>query len=70
MTTVESTLSKIGFGAQKPQPAAWTVVAAGKKAAIPPRRSWLGVFQRREPSTYQRFLAVHIHYAGPRGGLS
>jgi hypothetical protein len=25
---------------------------------------------RREPTTFQRCLAVHIHYAGPRGGLS
>ena len=28
---------------------------------------WLG---RRKPTTYERCLAVHIHFAGPRSALS
>jgi hypothetical protein len=28
------------------------------------------VFARKEPSAYQRCLAVHMYFAGPRGGLS
>ncbi len=28
---------------------------------------WLG---RREPTTYQRCLAIHIYFAGPRSALS
>ena len=28
---------------------------------------WLG---RRQPTTYERCLAVHIHFAGPRSALS
>jgi hypothetical protein len=33
--------------------------------------SWLRrLFGRREPTTYQRFLAVHIHYADPRSALN
>jgi hypothetical protein len=35
------------------------------------RRSWLRRwFGRREPTAYQRCLAIHIHYAGPRSALS
>jgi hypothetical protein len=40
-----------------------------------PRRrrpgSWLArLWKRREPTLYQRCLAVHIHHAGPRSALS
>jgi len=35
------------------------------------RSSWLGRWlSRREPTTYQRCLAIHIHFAGPRSALS
>jgi hypothetical protein len=36
------------------------------------RRSWLDrlLRRRREPSTYQRCLAIHIHFAGPHSALS
>ena len=36
------------------------------------RSSWLGrwLMRRREPTAYQRCLAVHIHFAGPRSALS
>jgi hypothetical protein len=39
--------------------------------AVPQRSSWLGRWLgRREPTTYQRCLAIHIHFAGPRSALS
>ena len=28
------------------------------------------IFGREEPTTYQRCLAVHMYFSGPRGGLS
>jgi len=41
---------------------------------LPAGRSWLGrlLWWRRPPAatTFQRCLAVHMHYSGPRGGLS
>jgi len=43
-----------------------------RRVAAPPARvSWLGrLLRRREPTTYHRCLAIHIHYAGPRSALS
>ena len=38
---------------------------------VPQRSSWLGRWLgRREPTTYHRCLAIHIHFAGPRSALS
>jgi hypothetical protein len=41
---------------------------------VPPlrqRSSWLGRWLGRpEPTTYQRCLAIHIHFAGPHSALS
>lgn len=40
--------------------------------AAPPasRGSWVKRwFGRREPTAYQRCLAIHIHFAGPRSAL-
>jgi hypothetical protein len=35
------------------------------------RGPWLGrVLVRPQPTTYQRCLALHIYYAGPRSALS
>lgn len=35
------------------------------------RSSWVDrLLRRRQPTAFQRCLAVHIHFAGPRGGLS
>ena len=35
-----------------------------------PRNGWLGrILHRRKTTTYQRCLAVHIHFAGPRSAL-
>jgi hypothetical protein len=35
------------------------------------RSGWLArLLRRREPTTYHRCLAIHIHYAGPRSALS
>jgi hypothetical protein len=34
------------------------------------RSGWLGrILHRRKTTTYQRCLAVHIHFAGPRSAL-
>ena len=45
-----------------------------RRVTAPPvrqRSSWLGRWLgRREPSTYQRCLAIHIHFAGPHSALS
>jgi hypothetical protein len=46
----------------------WKVTPA--KTAPAPRHLLGRVFRREEPSTFQRCLAVHIHFASPRGGLS
>jgi hypothetical protein len=49
----------------------WRVAAAGQADGKTPRRTWLGrLLNRQEMTTYQRCLAVHIHYAGPRSALS
>lgn len=35
------------------------------------RRPWFDrLLRRRQMTTYQRCLAVHIHFAGPRSALS
>jgi hypothetical protein len=42
-----------------------------KMPAEPQKSGWLETWRRRrEPSTYHRCLAVHIHFASPRSGLS
>jgi hypothetical protein len=45
-----------------------------RAATVPtPRQcnSWLGRWLgRRQPTTFQRCLAIHIHYAGPHSALS
>jgi hypothetical protein len=62
-----------------PQRAAARVECAATWRAAPVapprpfRRLGLGlgrVFRRHVPSTFQRCLAVHIHFAAPRSGLS
>jgi len=30
---------------------------------------WRRLWARKEPSTYHRFLAVHIHYSSPQSAL-
>ena len=38
---------------------------------VRPRNSWLGRWLgRRQPTTYHRCLAIHIHFAGPHSALS
>ena len=69
MTTVDSTLARFGFGVAK-KSGPWKVAPAVTARKAPPRRSWLTRFQRPQPTTYQRCLAVHILYAAPRSGLS
>jgi hypothetical protein len=70
MSTVDSALVKIGFGIVRPQAQPWKVTPVKKTQKDAPKRSFLGIFQRREPTTYQRCLAVHMLFAGPRSGLS
>jgi hypothetical protein len=54
---------------EKPAREIWKVTKGPAKPAEAGR--WFGALRRRpEPSTYQRCLAVHIHFAGPRSGLS
>ena len=46
----------------------WKVTKEAPKAE---KSGWLEAWRRRrEPSAFQRCLAVHIHFASPRGGLS
>jgi hypothetical protein len=45
----------------------WKVAPQKTAAKRPLLRRILG---RSEPTTYQRCLAVHLHYASPRSGLS
>jgi hypothetical protein len=40
------------------------------KPAATPRSSLMGrLFRRREPTIFQRCLAVHIHHAGQNGAM-
>jgi hypothetical protein len=49
----------------------WRVRPAVGPSSEGRQRSWIGrLLHRRETTTYQRCLAVHIHYAGPRSALS
>lgn len=35
------------------------------------RRTWFGrLLRRREPTTFHRCLAIHIHFSGPHSALS
>jgi hypothetical protein len=43
---------------------------AGQKPARPAPGLLRRLIGRKEPSTYQRCLAVHVYYAGRRGALS
>jgi hypothetical protein len=46
-------------------PSAW----CGQKPARP-ASGWFGRARRREPSAYQRCLAVHVYFAGRPSALS
>jgi hypothetical protein len=40
-------------------------------ARIDARSGWLArLLRRRQPTTYHRCLAIHIHFAGPHSALS
>ncbi len=57
-------LSAASLAASRRQPRP----AVGRAEA---RSTWLGrLLRRREPTTYQRCLAIHIHFAGPHSALS
>jgi len=46
----------------------WRVAPVQKSSETKPLLS--RVFARKEPTAFQRCLAVHMYFAGPRGGLS
>lgn len=46
-------------------------VSRPRIAAQPPRNSLINrLLRRREPTLYQRCLAVHLHFAGPNSALT
>ena len=61
------TLPRFSSTEKKAAPA-WRVTPVEKPATTKPLLS--RVFARKEPTAFQRCLAVHMYFAGPRGGLS
>ena len=58
-------------GVRMTVPVVEPIAAASGEPDDLPRRSWFGrLLQRREVTTYQRCLAVHIHSSGPHSALS
>ena len=58
-------------GAESKRKSAWRVQPDAAGARSGRKTSWFAaLWPRREPTLFQRCLAVHIHYAGPRSGLS
>lgn len=50
--------------------AVWKVAPLEKAEAVE-ARGWIGrLLHRREPTTFERCLAVHMHYAAPHSRLS
>ena len=49
----------------------WKVGPVATPGTPERRRNWFGrILHRRDTTTYQRCLAVHIHFAGPHSALS
>lgn len=69
MRASDGTLRLVAPVVSLPRPAQRRPASASAAAAP---RSWLGRLlpRRREPTTYQRCLAIHIHFAGPHSALS
>jgi hypothetical protein len=68
MTSATTTQIEKFFGKPAERKAeSWQV---RKQPAPPPQPLLRRLFSRPEPTTYQRCLAVHLHFASPRGGLS
>lgn len=61
------TLPRFLKTAKKDAPA-WRVSPVQKSSEMKPLIS--RVFARKEPTAFHRCLAVHMYFAGPRGGLS
>ena len=72
MTKASEILNAKFFGraaATKPAASPWQVRKL--QPAAPPRPLLRRLFGRPEPTTFQRCLAVHMHYStNPRSGLS
>jgi hypothetical protein len=59
------------LGPGVPIPSRWRLEPARTGLKRPARSPWFGrVLVRPQPTTYQRCLAIHIYYAGPRSALS
>ena len=68
MTMISDFLEKHGQSPKENRSQTWHVGAVKTSgSALPLLRR---LFQREAPTLYQRCLAVHIHFAGPHGGLS
>jgi hypothetical protein len=73
MTKASKILSAKFFGKAaetKPSASPWRVQKL-QRTTEPPRPLLRRLFSRPEPTTFQRCLAVHLHYSThPRSGLS
>jgi hypothetical protein len=59
------------LGPGVPIPSRWRPELARAGLKRPARGAWFGrVLVRPQPTAYQRCLAIHIYYAGPRSALS
>jgi hypothetical protein len=68
MTAITSWFAKTGREQAREKSQAWRVKA--EEAPKTSSRLLPRVFRRKEPTTFQRCLAVHMVFAAPRGGLS
>jgi hypothetical protein len=72
-STKENDMSATGgtLGPGAPIPSRWRPELARTGLKQSARSPWLGrVLVRQQPTAYQRCLAIHIYYAGPRSALS
>jgi len=68
MTMISDFLEKNSQSPKENPSQTWNVQPV--KASTSSRPLLRRLFQRETPSLYQRCLAVHIHFAGPHGGMS
>lgn len=68
MTMISDFLEKKSQSPKENPSQTWNVRPV--KASASSRPLLRRIFQREDPTLFQRCLAVHIHFAGPHGGLS